>query len=346
MTTDELVRTCATAGPAPRGESRDWDVVAREWLEAYGAIALATVIKTWGSSPVPVGGHLVVAPGDRFEGSVSGGCVEAEVIAAAADVIATGERRVLEFGVEDEAAWRVGLPCGGRIEVLVDRLSGERDREFLDHVAKARANRKQLIVSGDITRGGRSIVESCDDLDLDTRRRLDAGDGVIIERENGRQFLQAIVPAVQVLIIGAGHIAQVLSDLGRCVGLAMTVIDPRTAFATADRFRDVKLVHEWPEQALRDIGLDARTAVVTLAHSPQLDDEALIAALHSQCFYVGALGSRRSHGKRLARLRSAGVGEAELARIDGPVGLPIGAQGPAEIAVSILAAIVKARRKP
>ena len=158
---------------------------------------------------------------------------------------------MLEFGVEDEAAWRAGLPCGGRIEVLVDRLSGERDREFLDHVAKARANRKQLIVSGDITRGGRSIVEIGDDFDVDTRRRLDAGDGVIIERGEGRQFLQAIVPAVQVLIIGAGHIAQVLSDLGRRVGLAMTVIDPRTAFATADRFRDVKLVHEWPASAAR-----------------------------------------------------------------------------------------------
>src|SRR6476661_8259700 len=101
MTTDELVRTCATAGPAPRGESRDWDVVAREWLEAYGAIALATVIKTWGSSPVPVGGHLVVAPGDRFEGSVSGGCVEVDVLVEAVDVMASGTPKILEFGVSE-----------------------------------------------------------------------------------------------------------------------------------------------------------------------------------------------------------------------------------------------------
>src|SRR6478736_2505756 len=140
MTTDELERTCATSGPAPRGESRDWDLVAREWLEAYGAIALATVIKTWGSSPVPVGGQLVVAPGDRFEGSVSGGCVEVEVLVEAAEVMASGRPKVLEFGVSEETAWRAGLPCGGTINVLVEPLT-RADAAFVDEVLQARRQR-------------------------------------------------------------------------------------------------------------------------------------------------------------------------------------------------------------
>lgn len=151
------------------------------------------------------------------------------------------------------------------------------------------------------------------------------------------------MPAVHIILVGAGHIAQVLADLAERVGFRVTVVDPRTAFSSADRFAGVAVRHEWPEEALPALGLDARTAVVTLAHEARLDDETLAAALRSPCFYVGALGSRRTHEKRVERLGKAGFSADEIARIDSPVGLPIGAKGPAEIAVSILGAIIRAR---
>jgi xanthine dehydrogenase accessory factor len=145
-------------------------------------------------------------------------------------------------------------------------------------------------------------------------------------------------------IIGAVHIAQQLVPMARGAGYAMTVIDPRSAFATAERFPDTELSHDWPDQALSELGLDARTAVVTLSHDPKLDDPALAAALDSEAFYIGSLGSRANHSRRLVRLRERGFAEAAVARIHGPVGLDIGARSPAEIAVSILAEVIAALR--
>jgi xanthine dehydrogenase accessory factor len=152
-----------------------------------------------------------------------------------------------------------------------------------------------------------------------------------------------LAPPVRVILVGAGHIAQVLADLATRLGFQVTVVDPRTAFSTEERFAGVPLSHDWPERALPALGLDSRTAVVTLAHEARLDDETLTLALRSPCFYVGALGSRRTHEKRVARLSAAGLSDAEIARIDAPVGIRIGAKGPGEIAVSILAALIKAR---
>lgn len=318
--------------------------IARRWLDEFGAIALATVIKTWGSSPVPVGGQLVVGPDERFEGSVSGGCVEAAVIAEAAGVMTSGRPKCLEFGVDDETAWRVGLPCGGRIEVFVERLQGEADKAFLDAVLAAGSHRALLVVDTDLANGQRVLRRDTNSYPSDVAEQLvKSGESVLLEDPERRRFVQAHVPAVHVILVGAGHIAQVLADLATRVGFLVTVVDPRTAFSSAARFNGIALRHEWPEQALPSLGLDARTAVVTLAHEARLDDETLLAALRSSCFYMGALGSRRTHAKRVERLADAGLSEAEIARIDAPVGLQIGAQGPAEIAVSILGAIIRAR---
>jgi xanthine dehydrogenase accessory factor len=317
--------------------------IARRWLDQFGTLALATVVKTWGSSPVPVGGQLVIGPDERFEGSVSGGCVEAAVIAEATGVMATGVPKCLEFGVDDETAWRAGLPCGGRIEVYVERLSGEADAAFLDAVIAARNGRSPLLVDTDLTHGERVLLQDALTYPDDIAERLAGGESLLIESPIGRRFVQALVPSVHVILVGAGHIAQVLADLAGRVGFQATVVDPRTAFSSEERFAGVRLVHEWPEEALPALGLDGRTAVVTLAHEARLDDETLIAALRSGSFYVGALGSRRTHEKRVERLLKAGLSDAEIARIDAPVGIPIGAKGPAEIAVSILGAIIRAR---
>jgi xanthine dehydrogenase accessory factor len=324
--------------------SRDVPVVARRWLDAFGTVALATVIKTWGSSPVPVGGQLVIGPDERFEGSVSGGCVEAAVITAAVDVMATGQPKVLEFGVGDETAWRVGLPCGGRIAIFVERLSGAEDAAYLDAVIAARASRALLVVDTDLADGRRTLHRTVDAYAPETATLLANGESVLVEAPDGRRFLHALAPPVRVILVGAGHVAQVLADLAQRVGYQATVIDPRSAFSSEARFGGVPLRQDWPETALPALGLDSRTAVITLAHDARLDDETLPLAVRAPCFYVGALGSRRTHEKRVARLAQAGLTEAEIARIDAPVGLDIGAKGPAEIAVSILGAVIKARR--
>jgi xanthine dehydrogenase accessory factor len=339
---DELERGKAP-GEGNGDQTGDVIQIARQWLDTFGAIAIATVIKTWGSAPVPVGGQLVVGPDDRFEGSVSGGCVEGAVITAAADVIATGTPQLLEFGIADETAWRVGLPCGGRIEIFVERLKGAEDAAYLDQVLARRQARSLLVVETDLADGKRVLQGETTAYAEDVGKLLASGESVLIEEAEGRKFLQALVPPVHVILVGAGHVGQVLADLALRVGYQVTMVDPRTAFSTADRFRGVTLNHEWPEAALPALGLDSRTAVVALAHESNLDDETLVPASRSACFYVGALGSRKTHEKRVARLVKAGLTEGEIARIDAPVGLRIGAKGPGEIAVSILGAIIRAR---
>jgi len=333
------------AGRAPVGpDARDPIQIARAWLDQYEAIALATVIETWGSSPVPVGGQLVVAPNERFEGSASGGCVEAAVIVEAAAVMANGRPKCLEFGVADETAWQAGLPCGGRIEVFVERLGGTDGKVYLDAILEARSSRTLLVARTSLANGARTLHRDLEPFPAEAAY-LAAGESRVADTADGRVFLKAFAPAFHLVIVGAGHIGQVLADLAQRIGYRVTVVDPRTAFSTTARFDRVALKQEWPETALPALHLDSRTAVVTLAHNASLDDEALTAALRSSCFYIGALGSRRTHEKRVERLRGAGVTDDALARIDAPAGLSIGAKGPAEIAVSILAGVIEAQRR-
>ena len=167
-----------------------------------------------------------------------------------------------------------------------------------------------------------------------------------VETPAGEIFLRVYQPAVRILVVGAVHVAQALARMAMEAGFEVVVIDPRPAYATGPRFRGVKVVGEWPAEAMAALGLDRRTAVVTLAHDPKIDDPALAAALRSRAFYVGALGSRRSHAARRERLRALGFADADLDRIHGPVGLSIGAVSPGEIAVSILAQVVERLRAP
>ena len=323
---------------------RDPIEAARSWLEEHGKVALATVASTWGSAPVPVGGQLVVAPDERFQGSVSGGCIEADVIAEAADVMASGRPRLLEFGVAEETAWRAGLPCGGKIKVFLEPLARGRDLRYLDRVLEARRARTPLLVTTDIATGARTVFEPGSNLPADAEASLAGGESRLVERPEGAVFVQALLPPVRIVIAGATNIGQVLADMARQAGYDVVVIDPRAAFLTAERFAGLKTIGAWPASSLSEIGLDARTAVVALTHAAHIDDEALGTALRSPCLYVGALGSRRSHAKRVERLEAAGFDEADISRIRAPIGLAIGARGPAEIAVSILAEIIKVVR--
>ena len=283
-------------------------------------LALATVVSTWGSAPRPRGSHMLVHGDGRFEGSVSGGCVESDILATAAEVIAGAPSIVKKYGVADAAAWEVGLPCGGEISVLVQPVSAEGfDPELFDRIAEAQGAGASLAVSTDLDTGQSSL------------RPLE-----------GAAFVNRYDPPRRLLIVGAVQIAQALAGLARELGIATTVIDPRARFLTEERFPGVTLDDRWPDEAVVALDPGPASAVVTLSHDTKIDDPALIAALARPTAYVGALGSRRSHAARRERLAAAGVAKADLDRIDAPVGLDIGAIGPAEIALSVAAAMVAA----
>jgi xanthine dehydrogenase accessory factor len=329
----------------PWPASIDGDVldIARSWLQEQGKVVLATVASTWGSAPVPVGGQMVLASQDRFHGSVSGGCIEADVIAEAADAMTSGAPKLLAFGVDEETAWRAGLPCGGKVEIILEPLTRERDAVMLDRILEARRKREPLAVVTEIATGARRLVLG-DGEPAEVLNCLASGESRLVDVPQGRLFLRTFMPPVRIVIAGATHIGQMLAALARQTGYDVVVVDPRAAFGNEERIGSTELVTGWPETAFPAVGLDSRTAVVAVTHASHIDDEALTVALRSPCFYIGALGSKRTHAKRLERLKSAGFGDAELTRIHAPIGLAIGAKGPAEIAISILAEIIKVVR--
>ncbi len=330
-----------------RAETHDVLEAARSWLDTDGRVALATVVGTWGSAPVGVGGQMVVAPDGRFEGSVSGGCVEGEVIAEAEDILASGKPKTLEFGVADETAWQVGLPCGGQIKVFIERLEKATGLPLIQRALEARTGRKGLLVRTRLSDGAHQLFSRDDAIaDQDVRKGLESGESELQATAEGEVFLHAMVPPARILIIGATHIGQILAQLVKIAGYEVIVVDPRTAFAAEARFPGIRLDTEWPQDTLPKIGLDAYTAVVALAHVGHIDDEALKLAMRAPCFYIGALGSRRNHAKRTQRLAEAGFGTEEIARIHCPIGINIGAQSPQEIAFSIMAELVLALRGP
>jgi xanthine dehydrogenase accessory factor len=313
---------------------------ARQWRRAGREVAIATVIETFGSAPRPVGAHLVVDETGAFAGSVSAGCVENDVIVAALGVIADGVARRLEFGVADETAWRVGLSCGGRICVIVQKLD-EAATELLDASLRMLAERRAHAIATPLDGGVARFIGTDDPL------ATLSGWSRVVTHEAQRWFIERREPAPRLVLIGAVHVAQSLAPMARIAGYETIIVDPRAAYATAERFPDARLDPRWPQEALAEIGLDASTAIVVLTHDPKIDDPALRAALASKSFYVGALGSRATHARRVERLAVSGVSRDALMRIRAPVGLDIGALGPAEIAVSILGEMILARkRKP
>jgi len=298
-----------------------------------------------------VGSQLAVDNAGAFIGSVSGGCVESAVIAEARAVLKGAPPKLLEFGISHEQAWEVGLACGGRVEIFVQALAAEDG--LLAALRRARAARRPALVATDLADGRSALVAEDEDagetalraaLAEDVARVLLEERSRVIERAGRRYFLHVFPPPRRLALVGAVHIAQALIPMAVAAGYEVTLIDPRSAFAAESRFPGVTMTHAWPEAALAGFAPDRRSAVVTLTHDPKLDDPALAAALRSDAFYVGALGSRKTHAARLQRLREQGFGDADVARIHAPVGLAIGAVSPAEIAVSILAQMTQALR--
>jgi xanthine dehydrogenase accessory factor len=313
-------------------------------------IALATVVRTWGSGPRGPGAKLALTGDARISGSVSGGCVEAAVVEEGREVIETGEPKLLRFGIADVTAWNVGLSCGGTIEVFVERLDDELFHSLSMALAERRASARATVVRGNGL-GESALVLDGDkpegELAEGAHRALERGESEVVERADGSEvFIDVELPPPLLVMVGGVHIAIAMTTMARTLGYRTVVVDPRGVFGSEERFPHVdELIHEWPDDGLTGIGLDRSSAVATLTHDPKIDDPALMVALRSPAFYVGALGSKRTHEKRRKRLLDRGLTEEELARLHAPVGLEIGSRSPEEIALSVVAQIVAVRNR-
>ena len=221
--------------------------------------------------------------------------------------------------------------------------------DLLESLNAERAARRAAIVVTNVASGQQRLVKAADiakdPLKAVLSEHLRSGRSGMEDAAEGRVFLTVYVPAPQLVITGAVHISQVLAPIAKLLGYDVTIVDPRTAFASAERFPDVRVIAEWPDQALPPLGIDRYTAFVALTHDPKIDDPALVHALSRDCFYIGALGSRKTHARRVDRLKQHGLTEADISRIHAPIGLDIGAVSPAEIAVAIMAQITERLRE-
>ncbi len=308
------------------------------WHRDGKRAALATVVETWGSAPRRVGSQLAVSGSGEIQGSVSGGCVEGAVVAEALDALEDGKPRLLTFGVSDDEAFAVGLACGGTIRVLVEPVGSALPETVLAGLVEARAERRAVAYVVTPVQGPGRLAGP-EEPGLAARFRADKS-GM-----EGEEFIAIHNPPLRMIVVGAVHIAQPLLVMARLAGYDPLLIDPREAFGSAARFPGETISHDWPDEVMAEQGLDARTAVVTLTHDPKIDDPAIRAALASPVFYLGCLGSTRTHAKRVARLEEAGFGGDQIGRIHAPVGLDIGAATPAEIAVAVLAEITQVLRQ-
>ena len=315
-------------------------LAAASWISGHQTVAMATVTRTWGSAPRQAGSQMAVREDGAFVGSVSGGCIEGAVIGEAQASLQDGRPRNLKFGVTNEEAWAVGLACGGTIEVNVSPIAKATERATIAALNKARDEKRAVVLATELQTGRTELIYTDEAksgaLAEAAKNAACRDESASVEADGSTWFLTVFNPPLDLAIIGAVHIAQPLARMAALADYAVRIIDPRTAFATEERFPGVTLSHEWPDEALATKPLTARSAIVALTHDPKLDDPALAVALRSPAFYIGALGSKQTHAKRLERLKEAGFSDAELARIHGPIGLKIGAKSPAEIAVSVL----------
>jgi xanthine dehydrogenase accessory factor len=321
------------------------------WRREGKRFAIATVVATRRSAPRPVGAKLGISEAGEMCGSVSGGCVESEVYGAAREVLAGGESRLLTYGIADDLALSVGLPCGGEIDVYVE----EPDPELVDRALQALAHDEHAVrftvLEGEEAGAELLVPEEGDivgsgpgELASQAEEVLHNGRSSLVEVDGRSAFADVIGPPPRLLVFGAVDTAESLCRAAKGVGWRTTVVDARAKFATPERIPSAdELIVGWPDDAVVQRPPDHATAVVVLTHDDKFDVPALKATLTSEAFYVGALGSRRNQERRRERLLEAGVDEEAIDRLSGPCGLDIGADTPAETAVSILAEILAVR---
>jgi xanthine dehydrogenase accessory factor len=329
-----------------------------KWTENNKTFAIATVIKTWGSSPRPIGSTMIISKDMEMAGSVSGGCVEGSVVKAAMDILKNGGGQTLSFGITDEEAWEVGLSCGGSIQVFLEKFIGSDIRKeeqiVWNKLKSCLENNNPCVLLTELINGPNTHSLILPDGQLfgdknqpglvkEGLRAYNERKNQILEIEDKQYFAHVFPRKSQMLIIGAAHITVDLVNLAKLYDFETIVIDPRGIFANKTQFTTTpdQIFEKYPEEVLNDFSLDAYSYAVILSHDPKIDDNALHILLKSDIAYIGALGSRKTHSKRVARLEAAGFSETEISRIHSPVGVDINAKKPSEIALSIMAEIIK-----
>ncbi|MCY3781341.1 MAG: XdhC family protein [Chloroflexi bacterium] len=325
------------------------------WLAEDRSVALATVVKTWGSAPRREGSKMGITGDMSMSGSVSGGCVEGAVVEEALAGMKEGKARLLKFGVADDMAWEVGLTCGGSIEVFVEPLDSLWWDALAELAQKDHFGVTVTIMDGPLI-GEKALLDAAGDI-LYRTGSVDEGllqemkavaakssKSGIVEIGETRVMVDMQVERPHLILIGGVHVSIPLHRMATQVGFRVSIVDPRSAFASRERFPDVaKILHSYPDKALPQLGLDRSTYLAVLTHDPKIDDKALITALPANIPYVGVLSSGRTHRQRVARLKEAGISDELIAQIRTPIGIEIGASTPEEIAVCILAEIIAVR---
>jgi xanthine dehydrogenase accessory factor len=299
---------------------------AREWVKSGHRVVMATVIKTWGSAPRPIGALSAIREDGMVVGSVSGGCVEDDMILRVREGrLAESRPATTRYGVSAEEAQRFGLPCGGTLELVLEPLSPASELDvLLERVARPELVARSL----DMDSGRVTIAPAkwTDQLSFD-----------------GKTLVSVFGPRWRLLIIGAGQLSNYLAQMAQALDYQVTVCDPREEYTETWNLQGVELKRGMPDDTVTEMNLDGHSAVVTLTHDPKLDDMALLEALKSPAFYVGAIGSRKNNDARRRRLADFDLSQQEIARLHGPVGLKIGSKTPPEIAVAILAEMTAIR---
>jgi xanthine dehydrogenase accessory factor len=340
-----------------------------KWWDANETFGLATVVQTFSSAPREPGAAMAVSPDGEVVGSVSGGCVEGAVYELASEVTGSGRPVLRRYGISDNDAFAVGLTCGGIIDIFVEPASRQRFAA-LGEIAEAvrtgtpvavatiiegpgEIGSRRIIWEGERSEGSLGAGERLDAaVDDDARGMLAQGlTGVRRYGPDGERrrdelavFVQSFAPAPRMLVFGAIDFAAAVAKAGKFLGYRVTVCDARPVFATASRFPDAdEVITDWPHRYLSGISTDERTVICVLTHDPKFDVPLLEVALRVPAAYIGAMGSRRTHDDRLARLREAGVAEADIARLRSPIGLDLGARTPEETAIAIAAELIQLR---
>jgi xanthine dehydrogenase accessory factor len=339
------------------------------WWAADDTFGLATVVRTFSSAPREPGAAMAVSAAGEVVGSLSGGCVEGAVYELANEVTASGAPVLKRYGISDDDAFAVGLTCGGIIDIFVEPVSNQRFAELgeiADAVRNGRPVAVATVIEGPGTIGARRIIwqdehatgtlGAGDRLDeaVDDDARGMLAQGLTAVRRYGPDgerrrdelavFVQSFAPAPRMLVFGAIDFAAAVAKAGKFLGYRVTVCDARPVFATASRFPDAdEVITDWPHRYLSGVSTDERTVICVLTHDPKFDVPLLEVALRRPAAYIGAMGSRRTHDDRLARLREAGLTDAELARLRSPIGLDLGARTPEETAVAIAAELIQLR---
>jgi xanthine dehydrogenase accessory factor len=340
-----------------------------KWWDANETFGLATVVQTFSSAPREPGAAMAVSTAGEVVGSVSGGCVEGAVYELATEVTASGQPVLRRYGISDNDAFAVGLTCGGIIDIFVEPASRGHFAALGEVAAAVRSGTpvavatiidgpgqigsRRIIWEGDRSQGSLGAGDRLDEaVDDDARGMLAQGlTGVRRYGPDGERrrdelavFVQSFAPAPRMLVFGAIDFAAAVAKAGKFLGYQVTVCDARPVFATASRFPDAdEVITDWPHRYLAGISTDERTVICVLTHDPKFDVPLLEVALRRPAAYIGAMGSRRTHDDRLARLREAGLAEAELTRLRSPIGLDLGARTPEETAIAIAAELIQLR---